>query len=45
MTVRGTRELKNWILSLGPYAKVLGPAWLRDEVREALATAARLYDV
>ena len=45
MTVRGTRELKNWILSLGPYAKVLGPAWLRDEVREALATAASLYDV
>jgi predicted DNA-binding transcriptional regulator YafY len=43
MTMRGTTELVGWILSLGPYVEVLKPRNLRDEVRAALSTAARLY--
>jgi predicted DNA-binding transcriptional regulator YafY len=43
LTVRGTTELVSWILSLGPYVKVLRPASLRDEVRQQLARAVRLY--
>jgi predicted DNA-binding transcriptional regulator YafY len=43
MKVRGTRELKNWILGLGPHAKVLAPAELRDEVRAAHRESAGLY--
>ena len=44
MRVRGTSELKNWILSLGPYVKVLSPPELRDEVRAALREAGALYE-
>jgi proteasome accessory factor B len=44
MTVRGTTELKSWILSLGPYVKVLRPRTLRDEIRESLREAVGLYE-
>ena len=43
MTVRGTEELKNWILSLGPHVEVVRPETLRTEVREALEAAATRY--
>jgi predicted DNA-binding transcriptional regulator YafY len=44
MTVRGTTELVSWILSLGPYVKVVKPRALRDEVAAALREAGRLYE-
>ena len=41
MRVRGTTELRNWIMSFGPWLEVLKPAELRAEIaqlhREALA--------
>jgi predicted DNA-binding transcriptional regulator YafY len=43
MKVRGTEELKNWVLSLGPHVEVVRPAELRAEVKQALAAAARHY--
>jgi predicted DNA-binding transcriptional regulator YafY len=43
MTVRGTEELKNWVLSLGPHVEVVRPAKLRGEVKDALEAAARRY--
>jgi proteasome accessory factor B len=43
MTVRGTTELRNWILSLGPWVKILRPAPLRAEISTLLKDAARLY--
>ena len=43
MTVRGTTELKPWILSMGHYVEVLRPKSLRDETRDALTEARRLY--
>jgi len=43
MTVRGTEELRNWILGFGPWIKVLKPKSLRDEVAGLQAEAARLY--
>lgn len=43
MTVRGTEELKNWVLSLGPHVEVVRPRELRDAVRESLEAAARHY--
>jgi proteasome accessory factor B len=43
MTVRGTEELKNWVLSLGPHVEVVRPAELRDAVRESLEAAASHY--
>ena len=44
MTVRGTTELVSWILSLGPYVRVVKPRALRDEVAAALTEAGRLYE-
>lgn len=43
MTVRGTTELASWILSLGPWVKVVRPRALREEVGELLASAVALY--
>ncbi|MGD0945827.1 MAG: WYL domain-containing protein [Candidatus Binatia bacterium] len=43
MTVRGTEELRNWILGFGPWIKVLKPKSLRDEVAQLHRDAARLY--
>ena len=43
MTVRGTDELKYWILGFGPHLEVLRPALLRAEVGRLLADAARAY--
>lgn len=39
-----TVEFKSWILSFGPYAEVLSPKELRDEIRDDLRTAAGRYD-
>jgi predicted DNA-binding transcriptional regulator YafY len=36
--------LRSWILSWGPYAKVLAPETLAAQVREDLAAARELYD-
>jgi predicted DNA-binding transcriptional regulator YafY len=43
MTVRGTTELRNWLLSLGPWAEVIEPESLRREVSDLFAEAAGLY--
>lgn len=43
MTVRGTEELRNWILGFGPWVKVLKPKSLRDEVAQLHRGAAGLY--
>lgn len=43
MKVRGTMELRNWVLGLGPWAEVLEPLELRHEVRGLLREAADLY--
>jgi predicted DNA-binding transcriptional regulator YafY len=43
MTVRGTDELRNWILGFGPWVKVLKPKDLAEEVAQLHAEAARLY--
>lgn len=44
MTVRGTAELTFWILSLGPWVRVLRPRELRDDVAAKLRQGAALYD-
>lgn len=43
MTVRGTDELKYWILGLGPHVEVLKPASLRGDVAQLLNDAAKAY--
>ncbi len=43
MTVRGTTELRNWVLGFGPWLEVLKPPALRDEVSWLLRQAARNY--
>lgn len=43
MTVKGTTELANWIMSMGTWIEVLKPAALRKEIAERHAKAARLY--
>ncbi len=43
MTVRGTTELRNWILGFGPWLEVLRPATLRLELARLLKTASRHY--
>jgi len=43
MTVRGTRELANWVLSMAPHVKVLAPESLRDEVAGRLGDGLALY--
>lgn len=43
MRVRGTTELRNFILSLGPWVKVLKPPVLRNEVAALARESAALY--
>ena len=43
MTVRGTHELVNWLLSTSPWVEVLEPAELRDEVAARLRESAAVY--
>lgn len=43
MSVRGTEELRNWVLGFGPYLEVLKPRSLRDEVAASLRAAAAQY--
>src|SRR5271167_1723348 len=43
MTVKGTTELANWKMSMGPWIEVLKPAALRKEIADRHAKAARLY--
>jgi predicted DNA-binding transcriptional regulator YafY len=43
MRVRGTTELRNFILGLGPWVKVLKPPELRNEVAELARETAALY--
>jgi predicted DNA-binding transcriptional regulator YafY len=43
MDVRGTTELAMWILTHGPYVKVLEPLSLRKEVERMLSGALGLY--
>ncbi len=43
MRVRGTTELRNFILSLGPWVKVLKPPALRKEIAKLAREAAALY--
>ncbi len=43
MTVRGTHELKNWVVGFGPYVEVLKPKALREEVAAAVREAAARY--
>jgi predicted DNA-binding transcriptional regulator YafY len=43
MNVRGTTELANWILGLGPWVEVLKPAELRDRIGRLVGEAAAIY--
>jgi len=38
-----TEEIKHWILSFGKQAEVLGPAQLREEIKEELAEMGGIY--
>ncbi len=41
--VRGTEELKNWIMGMSPYVEVVEPQSLRREIADKLRTSANLY--
>jgi hypothetical protein len=43
MDVRGTTELRSWVLSFGREAEVLGPEEFRREVRGELSDALAPY--
>jgi predicted DNA-binding transcriptional regulator YafY len=43
MTVRGTTELANWIMSMGPWIEVIKPLALRKEIAQRHAEASRRY--
>ena len=43
MRVRGTTELRNFILSFGPWVKVLKPAALREEIGDLARETIALY--
>jgi proteasome accessory factor B len=43
MIVRGTTELRNWVLGFGPWLEVLEPGNLREEIAALLTTASRNY--
>ncbi len=40
----GVLEFKRWVKGFGEQAEVLKPVWLRQEMRDELRAAARLYD-
>ncbi len=44
MTVRGTAELENWVMSMAPYVEVLKPRELRRNIAERHLTAAKIYN-
>lgn len=44
MLVKGTPELRNWVLGFGPHLQVLAPPELRESVRAELATGLALYE-
>lgn len=43
MTVNGTAELVNWVLSHSPWVEILEPASLREEIAKRARETARLY--
>ncbi len=43
LTVRGTTELRNWVLGFGPWLEVLKPPALRQEIAGLLKTASGNY--
>ncbi len=43
MTVRGTTELANWIMTMSPWLEVVKPAALREEIARRHAESSRLY--
>jgi predicted DNA-binding transcriptional regulator YafY len=43
MNVRGTMEVRNWVLGFGPWAEVLEPATLRKQMGDLLTEASNLY--
>jgi proteasome accessory factor B len=43
MTVRGTAELENWVMSMAPYVEVLKPRDMRRNVAQRLQKAAEVY--
>jgi WYL domain len=43
MDIRGTTELANWIMSMGPWIEVMKPAALRREIARRHAEASRMY--
>jgi predicted DNA-binding transcriptional regulator YafY len=43
MTVRGTTELANWIMTMSPWVEVVKPAALREEIARRHAEASRIY--
>jgi len=44
LTVRGTTELRNWVLGFGPWLEVLKPPALRQEIAGLLKTASGNYE-
>ncbi len=44
-TVKGTREIKKWILSWGQYAEVIAPEFFRQEIRQDLINMVEKYEV
>lgn len=43
MDIRGTTELANWIMSMGPWIEVLKPASLRGDIASRHTQASRFY--
>jgi hypothetical protein len=43
MDVRGTTELANWIMSMGPWIEVMKPTALRKDIARRHAEASRMY--
>ncbi|GAB4266819.1 MAG: WYL domain-containing protein [Candidatus Promineifilaceae bacterium] len=44
LQIAAPQEMKPWIRSWGAQVEVLSPQWLRDEIRQELALAARSYE-